>query len=186
MRLSEQLYLDQFKQLTNLLRQKTDFYATSGTTYKEAFQRALFLQDVIENKGGHRLFYLNGSPLEREEDLHILYRMTWFATPSDVTREANDGRGPADFKISRGANDKTIIEFKLAKNTQLERNLEKQTAIYQKASDAKHSIKVIVYFSGAEKRRVDRILKRLKLEDDRNIILIDARMDNKPSGSKAR
>lgn len=185
-KLSEQLYLDQFKQLTNLLRQKTDFYATSGTTYKEAFQRALFLQDVIENKGGHRLFYLNGSPLEREEDLHILYRMTWFATPSDVTREANDGRGPADFKISRGSEDKTIIEFKLAKNTQLERNLAKQTAIYQKASDAAHSIKVIVYFSAAEKKRVERILKRLKLQDDRNIILIDARMDNKPSGSKAR
>ena len=60
-----------------------------------------FLKDVIENKGGHRIFYFNGEPLEREEDLHILYRLTWYATESDVTREANDGRGPVDFKVSR-------------------------------------------------------------------------------------
>jgi hypothetical protein len=36
--------------------------------------------------------------------------------------EVNDGRGPADFKIARGAGDKTIV--KLAKNSHLKRNLE--------------------------------------------------------------
>jgi hypothetical protein len=143
------------------------------------------LKDVIENKGGHRLFYVAGVPLEREEDLHILYRMAWYATSSDVTREANDGRGPADYKVSRGSEDKTIVEFKLAKNSQLERNLQKQCEIYEKASDAKRSIKVIVYFSASEKRRVDRILKSLKLVGSKDVIQIDARKDNKPSASKA-
>jgi hypothetical protein len=127
-----------------------------------------------------------GKPLEREEDLHILYRMAWFATPSDVTREANDGRGPADYKISRGSSDKTLVEFKLAKNSQLERNLKKQAGVYEKASDAKLTIKVILHFSAAEKRRVERILKRLSLAGNKNVLLIDARKDNKPSGSKAR
>jgi hypothetical protein len=145
----------------------------------------LFLKDVIENKGGHRIFYVRGKPLEREEDLHILYRMAWFATSSDVTREANDGRGPADYKVSRGSEDKTVVEFKLAKNTQLERNLEKQCVIYEKASDAKRSIKVIVHFTATQKRRVDRILKSLKLTDNEDVIQIDARKDNKPSASKA-
>jgi hypothetical protein len=41
------------------------------------------------------------------------------------------------FQISRGAADKTIVEMKLAKNTQLKRNLERQIEIYKKASDAK-------------------------------------------------
>lgn len=183
---SQQLYLEQFGNLIDLLNRKSDFYNTTGDTYDEAYQRALFFKDVIENKGGYRIFYIGGEPLEREEDLHILYRMTWFATPSDVTREANDGRGPVDFKVSRGSADKALVEFKLAKNTQLERNLEKQTAIYEKASDARRTIKVIVYFSAGEKKRVERILKRLKLSDDKNVIQVDARKENKPSGSKAK
>jgi hypothetical protein len=182
---SQKLYLEQFRELTELLRRQTEFYATAGNSYYDAYQRVLFFKDVVENKGGHRIFYVDGEPLEREEDLHILYRMTWFATTSDVTREANDGRGPADFKISKGSEDKTLVEFKLAKNSQLERNLANQTAIYEKASDAKTSIKVIVYFSAAERKRVEGILKKLKLAGDRDVILVDARKDNKPSGSKA-
>lgn len=98
----------------------------------------------------------------------------------------NDGRGPADFKASRGAIDKTLVEFKLAKNTQLERNLEKQAEIYQKASDATHpSLKAILYFSEEQLQRVLTILKRLKLERSPHIVLIDGCADNKPSGSKA-
>jgi len=140
---------------------------------------------VIENKGGHRIFYIKGHPIEREEDVHILYRLTWFATTADVSREVNDGRGPADFKISRGSTDKSLVEFKLAKNSQLRRNLEKQSPIYEKASDARTSIKAVVYFSKQEKERVEKILRELKLDADPDVILIDARKDNKPSGSKA-
>lgn len=164
----------------------SDFYALRGDTYDEARRRILFLKDVIENKGGHKLFYLDGQPIRREADLQLLYRLTWYAPSADVSREANDGRGPADFKVSRGAGDKTLVEFKLAKNTALERNLAKQTGIYEKASDATHpSLKVIVYFSGAEAERVATILQRLGLEDSPHIIGIDARGDNKPSGSEA-
>ena len=162
------------------------FYRLRGDTYEEAKSRVLFLKDVIESKGGHRIFYVEGKPIEREADLQILYRLTWFATPSDVTREANDGRGPVDFKVSRGALDKTLVEFKLAKNTQLERNLAKQAEIYEKASDStKPSIKAILFFSEEQFQRTVTILRRLKLEHSPHIVLIDARSDNKPSGSKA-
>lgn len=182
---SERLYLDHFGELALLLKEKTGFYTIPGNTYDDALQRVMFFKDVIENKGGHRFFYIDGSPVEREEDLHILYRMTWYATTSDVTTEANDGRGPVDFKISRGSGDKALVEFKLAKNSHLERNLERQTKVYEKASDAPRSIRVIVYFTAAEKERVESILQRLKLRDREDIVLVDARKDNKPSGSKA-
>jgi hypothetical protein len=128
---------------------------------------------------------VNGQPIERETDLHILYRMTWFASESDVTREANDGRGPVDFKVSKGSKDKALVEFKLASNSQLKRNLKNQAPIYEKASDAAKTIKVIVYFTAAEKKRVEGILKELKMTGDPNVVLVDARNDNKPSGSKA-
>ena len=67
----------------------------------------------------------------------------------------------------------------------MKRNLEKQSPIYEKASDAHASIKAIVYFSKQEKERVEKILREMKLDADPDVILIDARKDNKPSGSTA-
>lgn len=184
-RVSEELFIHQIQTLQSELFSQTGFYSVEGSTYDEAHTRIQYLKDVIENKGGHRIFYIDGVPIKREEDIHILYRLVWFGTPSDVSREVNDGRGPADFKISRGFVDKTIVEFKLAKNTQLKRNLERQTQIYQKASDARRAIKVILFFSDGEFARVKKILKELGLQGSKDVVLIDACADNKPSGSVA-
>jgi len=173
------------KLLQDALATLTKFYGIRGDTYREAHERLAYLKDVIENKGGHRLFYHNGVAIQRESDLQILYRFVWFGSPSDVGRESNDGRGPVDFKISRGAKDKTLIEMKLAKNTALERNLKNQLPIYQAASDAENGIKAIIFFSEAEQERVEVILESLGILGHKDIVLIDARDDNKPSGSKA-
>lgn len=182
---TEALFIKKVNEFASTLALRTPFYQTPGNTYDEARVRVLYLKDVIENKGGHDIFYQDGQPIRRESDLHILFRLCWLGTPSDVSQEVNDGRGPADYKISRGAFDKTIVEFKLAANRQLKRNLARQAEIYQKASDAGQALKVIVYFSDAELERVRRILKELGLSDSEHVILIDARPDNKPSGSKA-
>ena len=185
-RAAEVWFVEHVREFVRDYLEPIGFYQIHGNTYDEAKRRLMFLKDVIENKGGHRIFYLDGRPIEREADLHILYRLTWFATPSDVSREVNDGRGPADFKVSRGAADKTLVEFKLAKNTQLERNLANQSEVYEKSSDATFpSLKAILYFSDDQLQRVLSILKRLKLFNSPHIILIDASADNKPSGSKA-
>ena len=126
------------------------------------------------------------STLVRHKDRHPSKKeVAEAAAASDVGTEANDGRGPVDFKISRGAPDKTLVEMKLAKNSKLEKNLAKQVEIYKSASDAKRAIKVIVFFSAAEEERVAEILIRLKLSGSRDVVVIDARNDNKPSGSKA-
>lgn len=161
------------------------FYEMPSNTYQETRERLIFLKQVIEDQGGHRIFYVGNTPIRKESDLHIMFRLTWFATPSDVTREANDGRGPADFKISRGALDKTIVEFKLASNSKLRSNLLKQLEIYKKASGARFGLKVIVFFSELEEAKLNAILRELGLSGNPDVILIDARADNKPSGSRA-
>ncbi len=184
-RQTEELFVTQIKVLSSILFSTTKFYEITGDSYSEARDRVVFLKDVIENKGGWRLFYLNEKPITRESDLQILYRLTWFATGYDVSREVDDGRGPADYKISYGRRDKTIVEMKLASNPQLKRNLQKQTEIYQKASDAQKKLKVIIYFNEKELERVKNILEELDLITDRDVILIDARSDNKPSASRA-
>ena len=183
--LTEEVFVHQAKQLARLLQLHSAFYSIDGNTFDEALERVEYLKDIIENKGGHRIFYLRGKPIRKEEDLQILYRLTWWGTQSDVTREANDGRGPADFKVSRGSTDKTIVEFKLATNPKLSHNLKRQAETYAKASDAGSVLKVILYFSASERERVDRILGELGLVNSRHIVLIDARDDNKPSGSRA-
>jgi hypothetical protein len=56
------------------LHEESPFYATAADTYEETRARVFFPKDVIENKGGHRLFYANGVPIRRENDLQILFR----------------------------------------------------------------------------------------------------------------
>jgi hypothetical protein len=182
---SQLIFVDHASQLARELSRHSGFYSLRGDTLAGARQRLVFLKDVIENKGGWKIFYVDGVPIRRESDLHIMYRLTWFATPSDVSREVNDGKGPADFKISQGAADKTIVEFKLASNPRLRRNLENQTEQYKKASDAAKDLKAILYFTEAELERVTAILKDLGMLGGSNVVLIDARADNKPSASKA-
>jgi len=109
-------------------------------------EKVRYLKRVIEHNDGYRIFYLDGQPIRSEKDLHILYKLTWFATPSDVNQELNYGRGPVDFKVSRGAKDKTLVEFKLASNPSLEKNLLNQTKIYEQANQTRRSIKVIISF----------------------------------------
>lgn len=179
---SKRLYVEQFGSLVQLLYENTLFYTLKGDTATEAYQRIMYLKNVVENMGGWKLFYIEGLPVRREDDLHIAYKLTWFGTSSDVSHEVDNGRGPADFKISRGSKDKTIVEFKLASNPQLRQNLKNQVEIYKKASDAQVGYKVIFYFTDAELRKVQNILDELKLTHDKNVILIDAR--KKLSASK--
>lgn len=180
------LYIKQFGSLPQILEQQTPFYTIPVNTEKETKEKIQFFKDVIENKGGHKIFYNSkGEAIRREKDVHILFRLVWHGTPSDLSREVDDGRGPADLKVSRGATDKTLVEFKLASNTQLKRNLENQLEIYKKASDAQVGFKVIIYFTEQERIRVQSILRELKMEKDSHVILVDACSENKPSASKA-
>ncbi|RFM27000.1 hypothetical protein [Deminuibacter soli] len=168
-------FVKNIQEFVALLVSLTNFYDIKPKgSYDEALQRIAFLKDVIENNDGYRLFYLDGNPIKREEDLQIIYRLTWFATEYDVNREVNNGRGPVDYAVSRGGKDKTLIEFKLASNSKLKQNLAKQVEIYEKANNTKNSIKVILHFDATERKKVIDILKELKLEGDKNIILIDA------------
>lgn len=152
---------------------------------EEARRRVLYLKHVIEANDGYRVFYIDGQPVKRESDLQTMFRLTWCATSFDANAEVNNGRGPVDFKISKGKENASLVEFKLASNTALERNLRKQVAIYQDASNTSRSLKVILFFTEPEHAKVVRMLQTLELADNPDVILIDANRDNKPSASKA-
>ncbi len=181
----QNLLVDNIENLVDILKRE-NFYQEKGDTYQSALKRIQFLKQVIENNDGYRLFYYNNQAIQRESDLQVIYRLTWFATDDDVNAEVNNGRGPVDYKISRGSRDSTLVEFKLASNSKLKQNLKNQVAIYETANQTKKSIKVILYFSETELLKVLKILKELNLEGKENIILIDASRENKISASNAK
>ncbi len=182
---TDRLFVRQLRSLIAAGLVSTGFYQFAGDTLEEARDRVRYLKHWIEDRDGYRVFYLDGKPVHQESTLQLLFALTWRGTPSDVNREVNNGRGPVDFKVSRGSKDASLVEFKLASNTQLRRNLTNQVPVYEEANETRKSIKVICYFTEHELAKVQAILEDLGIDDDPDIVLIDARADNKPSASKA-
>jgi hypothetical protein len=182
---TKDLFIEHVRQLVEVLQQG-GFYEFGIDSYEAAMKRVQFLKTVIEDNDGYRFFYVDGEPIERELDLKLIYRLTWFASEFEVDSEVNNGRGPVDYKVSRGSADKSLVEFKLAGNTKLEQNLKNQVAVYKKANKTDKAIKVIIYFTFEEQQRVVAILERLDLLNEKSIVLIDARKDNKSSASNVK
>lgn len=180
------LFNEQLSELVELLKKQTAFYNSIPDAHDEAKQRVEFLKHVIEDQDGYKIFYIKDKPLKRESDLQVMFRLVWFGIPLDVNREVNNGRGPVDYKISYGAKNATLVEFKLASNSKLKNNLAKQVEIYKKASDTSRAIKVIMYFTQDEETKLLEVLNELGLSGCEDIILIDARNDNKPSASNVK
>ncbi|WP_026706633.1 hypothetical protein [Flavobacterium soli] len=166
--------IEALSSLGEILFEKSDFYKIVPTSYDESLKRVHYLKDVIENNDGYRVFYHEGIPIAKEETIQRIFRLTWFATPFDVNSEVNNGRGPADYKVSYGSEDSTIVEFKLGKSSSLSRNLANQTDIYKKASKSASDIKVILCYNDGEVKSVERTLNKLKLVDQEHIIIINA------------
>lgn len=170
--------------LCEILLAKSDFYTLRGSSYDEALKRVKFMKDVIEKNDGYKIFYLNDKPIAKEEVVQRLFRLTWFASPYDLNSEVNNGRGPADYKVSFGGSDSTIVEFKLGRSSSLKQNLENQTEIYKAASKSSSDISVVLCYTEREIMKVDRTLKSLGKDGHENIIIIDA--SPKTSASKVK
>ncbi|MDK8462743.1 hypothetical protein [Marinobacter sp. SS13-12] len=183
---TENIFIRQVASLIEELKDESRFYETPDDTHDEAYNRVVYLKQVIENNDGYRIFYSYGQPIKRESDLQLMFRLTWYASQDDVNAEVNNGRGPVDYKISRGSKDSTLVEFKLAGNSKLKQNLAKQVEVYKGANQTKKAIKVILYFSDSELSRVQKIMKELDLKEGKELVLIDAQATNKPSGSNAK
>ncbi len=161
-------------------------YAIEGATARdEAKQRILYFKHIIEDCDGYKILYYNGQPISKEDDLQRLFRFVWYGSQYDGDYDANNGRGEYDVKVSFGAKDKNISEFKLASNSKLSHVFD-QVAIYEKANQCKDSLIVIFYFSADELVKVKKMLAERKKEDlvGESIFLIDCRSDNKISASK--
>lgn len=155
-------------------------------SYDETIERANYFKHCIEERDVYRAFYdADDRPIAREEHAQLLFVLVWYASMFDFNREVNNGRGPVDAKVSFGSFNKSIIEFKLASNTQIRHGFQNQIPIYEHANQTEQSVKIVICFTDKDQKKISNLLKDLQLTNRRDIIVIDARRDNKPPASKA-
>ena len=152
------------------------------TSFDDCISRISFFKQKLESNSND--LYFKNKPLQ-EKHLRLIFKNVTYGALFDYNSEVNNGRGPIDFIVSYGSNDKTGLELKLASNRKLKRNLLNQGRVYQADSNLKHVIKLIFYFSDQELETANRVLKETnKSVDNKEIFLVDCRKKASASNQK--
>jgi len=183
----KQVFYLGIKTITEKLKTE-GFYSIDkkDNSFLETVDKIKKFKYVLEKRDGYDVFWdKNKLRKFKEPDVDKMIDLVFASSDFSVDKQVNNGRGPSDIKVSKGSTDCTIIETKLAKNPQLEKNLQKQLNIYKEANNTANGIYVILYFDNSELKKVEGILKKLKMTEfiSEWIFLIDCR--KKISASKA-
>lgn len=153
---------------------------------EEAKNRLKYFKHIIEDCDGYLCLYNNGKQIAKEKDLQRLFKFVWFGTSYKLDAEPNNGRGQADFIVSKGKLNQNILEFKLASNASLS-HVFTQVKIYEAANSTDGSLIAIFYFTEEEKKFAEKVIEDAgyKSEINESIFLIDCMKENKKSASVA-
>jgi hypothetical protein len=146
----------------------------------------------VEENAGWRLLWNDNYTSRGEKAAQLLFLGTIShgcrANDIDISKEADIGRGPVDFKVSRGYALRVLLEVKLARNTRFWNGLEKQLPTYQKAEQVDCAYFVVIAFSDKDLKRVNKIHSIVHALNSRSrakikAVVVDASPD-KPSASR--
>jgi hypothetical protein len=150
--------------------------------------------DEVEVRDGWKLLYNDNGQPRSENTVQRLFRsvVTHYcrALNIDLSPESNAGRGPVDFKFSRGWASRGLVEVKLIRNSHLLHGLSTQTPLYLRAEGVACAYFMAVGFNDSElePERTDKIFGAAaavsrSLGPRIHPVIVDAR--RKPSASKA-
>ena len=126
----------------------------------------------VENNRGWNVIQQAGSQSREKTVQCLLHGVTKYLFESknlDFSAEPNEGKGPVDFKISRG-NDKTVIELKLSSNDKYLRGYREQIRQYAKAEGTNNMIYVYVDL-GDYPKRTERLIRTNEAEKmEKNVL----------------
>lgn len=175
------------RKIVSELKTNTDFYEKPLFSFEETVKKIKVLKHCLEDRDNYKIFW-DGDVLKnvKEDDIGILLDLVFNESLFSFDKQPNNGRGPADAKVSMGSKDSTIIEIKLASNPQMPKNLKNQLDIYKKANGTHNGVYLVAFFTDSEKTKMENLLKRLGMFDwvEKNIFLIDCR--KKLSASKVK
>lgn len=146
-------------------------------------------KDLVENNKLYELLYTDDGKARKEKISQLAFygisEAYCQANNLDISPEANAGRGPVDFKLSRGYDEKIVIEMKLTTNPQLIHGFKEQIIEYSKAEKTNQCIYLVID-NGGPKKRLDTLKKVYDESKDKPktpiLIIIDA--NPKESASK--
>jgi hypothetical protein len=148
-------------------------------------------QHFVEENGGWRLLWNDNETHRSEKAVQLLFlgvvKHYCQANDIDVSPEANIGRGPVDFKLSRGAQLRRLLEVKLANNTKFWRGVGKQLPAYLRAEREVRGYFLVVVFSeddGQRIRQIQRRVAQVNREQGTKIRAVVVDAQGKPSASK--
>ena len=119
-----------------------------------------FRHYVEQNRGWELLWNDNSVPRKEAAAQNLFLGIVKHycrANDIDVSREADIGRGPVDFKFSQGFARRAVVEVKKADNTKFWNGLEKQLPTYMQAERVAVGYFLVVVFSDADAKRVQAI-----------------------------
>jgi len=140
----------------------------SESSFKTAIKDMIdeFANYVENNKGWSLLWNDNGKPKTEEAAQNLFLGIVMHycrANNIDISREANIGRGPVDFKTSLGYTLRALLELKLAKNTKFWNGLNKQLPKYMQAENIISGYFVIIMFNEKDYKKLN--LLQTKIEE---------------------
>ena len=165
-----------------------DEFAAFSRSLIEAFKRS------IEEQGGWELLWSDGRG-RPERVVQKLFQSIVVhycrANNIDMSPEANAGRGPVDFKFSRGWGARIIVEMKLMRNSKFWDGILAQVPQYAKSEEVVSAYFVAVAYTNEDisQLRVSKVERAATLASTNNSIditpiIIDARP--KPSASNLK
>lgn len=162
--------------------------------YETIKKFAIYYKEFIELHSGYKLLWDESRTTPRnEEDVQLLFKGILDehcrANNIDLTREVNQGMGPIDFRFSCGYSNRVLLEVKLAKNSRFWNGLKKQLPQYMKIDSCTKGIFLVVVYSDKDVKRINEIqdIRKETVEThnvDIEVIVVDARVDNKESASR--
>ncbi len=181
--------LDYFSELIlKKVKESISFKSKSNeiNSYDAMIEVINIFKDWVENNRGWDI--IQRSPNRNKEKIiqrliHLSAKHYVDINGFDISCEADEGRGPVDFKLSKG-DDKTIVEVKLSSSNQYLHGYEIQLKEYATAEKTQNMIYLLVDLGNP--RRIENIL-RIHEENKKNniqcpmLIIVDAK--NKQSAS---
>lgn len=156
---------------------------------------AMTFTTAVEDNGLWRALWNDGNTRHRPENIaQVIARSTWIehcrARDIDITREADCGRGPVDFKFTRGWQMRGLIEVKHTSSSQSVHGAETQLPTYLKGEKAPFGIYLCIGYAekDLDQERLDLMCAACRAISEQGKtrivpLFVDARP--KPSASRA-
>lgn len=174
--------------INNITKVKKELNLSEKNSYESALEIIGTFKNWIENQKGYTI--LEGIDTRNEEKIiqRTLHGTAGFyckINNLDISPESNTGRGPVDFKISRG-DDKTVVEIKLTSNQETVHGFEIQIEEYAKSEGAENKIFLLID-NGRSSNRIKKVEEsyenRKKAGENPAIVIV---IDAKPKESASK